>query len=423
MRIAEPLTLPCGHVVKNRIAKAAMSEGLATLEGAPTDDLVRLYRRFAEGGAGMVITGNVVVDARYLERPGNVIVEDDTHLEALRRMAAAANEHGALSVVQVNHPGRQTNRFVHGHPVAPSEGAAVKVLQSFAPPRALTGPEVLDVIARFVRTALVLERAGFGGVQIHAAHGYLLSQFLSPLTNRRTDEWGGSLAGRAKVLLEIVRQVRARVAKDFVVGVKVNSADFQRGGFDDGEAMELMQMLSREGVDFVEISGGNYESPALLFGGDDGASERTVAREAYFLEFAERARKITDVPLMVTGGFRTLDGMNAAVEGGAAALVGLARPLALDPALPARLLRGECTRIDVPRPFSGKKPWHSLAESAFYGAQLARLGAGQSPDLHASYILSMVVQVVGDVIRALARRAYGIGRDLPEHRRLVEGAT
>lgn len=423
MQIAAPLTLPSGRVVKNRIAKAAMSEGLATLEGAPTEDLTRLYRRFAEGGAGMIITGNVVVDARYLERPGNVIVEDETHLEALRRMAAAANEHGALSVVQVSHPGRQTNRFVHGHPVAPSEGAAVKVLQSFAPPRALTEPEVLDVIARFVRTSLVLEQAGFGGVQIHAAHGYLLSQFLSPLTNRRTDAWGGSLEGRARVLLEIVRQVRARAAKGFVVGVKVNSADFQRGGFDDGEAMEVLRMLAREGVDFVEISGGNYESPALLFGNDEGASERTVAREAYFLEFAERAREVTRVPLMVTGGFRTLAGMNAAVESGAAALVGLARPLALDPALPRQLLAGERTSIDVPRPFSGKKPWHSLAESAFYGAQLARLGAGQAPDLHASYILSMVMQVVGDVVRALARRAYGIGRESPEHRRLAEGAA
>ncbi len=423
MRIADPLTLPCGRVVKNRIAKAAMSEGLATLEGAPTEELIRLYRRFAAGGAGLVLTGNVMVDARYLERPGNVIVEDETHLDGLRRMAQAASEHGALSVVQVSHPGRQTNRFVHAHPVAPSEGGAVKVLQSFAPPRALTAAEVHDVVARFVRTAALLEQAGFGGVQIHAAHGYLLSQFLSPLTNRRTDAWGGSLEARAKALLDIVRQVRARVAKTFVVGVKVNSADFQRGGFDDDDAMELLRMLSREGVDFVEISGGNYESPALLFGGDDDKSERAVAREAYFLEFAERARKVTDVPLMVTGGFRSVLGMNAAVESGAAALVGLARPLALDPALPNVLLRGERTAIDVPRPFSGKKAWHSLAESAFYGAQLARLGAGQAPDLNASYTLSMIVQVVGDVIRALARRAYGIGRERPEHRRLMQGAA
>jgi 2,4-dienoyl-CoA reductase-like NADH-dependent reductase (Old Yellow Enzyme family) len=402
MLLGSPFRLSAsGRALPNRIGKAAMSEGLSSLAGAPTPALTRLYRRFAAGNPGLIITGNVAVDARFLERPGNVVVEDERHLAALMEMATAAKERGALCLAQISHAGRQTQRFTYSSPVAPSAGAAVNVMHGFARPRALSGAEVVDVVARFTRSARVLERAGFDGVQLHAAHGYLLSQFLSPLLNRRTDEWGGDLRGRARVLIEIVRCIRRACGPRFVVAVKVNSNDFQRGGFEGDEAATLLGMLEHEGVDLVEISGGNYESPAQLFGVPS-------AREAYFLAFAEEARTVTKLPLMLTGGFRTRAAMHAALASGAVDVIGLARPVALDPDAPRKLLDGTSDRLDLPPVPSGKRPWHGLAESAFFGAQLLRLGQGREADPGASSTLALVRQVAGDVVLAYRRRLRGI---------------
>lgn len=400
--LTDAFTLPAsGRVLPNRLAKAAMSEGLASHEGAPTEALIKLYERFAESGVGLMITGNVAVDPRYLERPENVVVEDDRDLPALERYARAAKSGGALVVAQISHAGRQTNRFTYGTPVGPSEVAAVKVLQSFAKPRALTDEEVRDIVDRFARTASVLARAGFDGVQIHAAHGYLLSQFLSPLTNRRTDAWGGDIAGRARLLIEIVRRVRAVTEPSFVVAVKLNSADFQKGGFDDEDSAAVLAMLERERVDLVEISGGNYESPALLFG-------QGSPREAYFLTFAEAAKKATKLPLMLTGGFRTRGAMDAALASGAVDIVGIARPVAFDPRAPRDLLAGKRDRLPTNPVQSGKRQWHALAQTAFYGKQIVRLGAGKEVDPNVSSFWAMVWQVSHDVRVGLTRRLKGI---------------
>lgn len=256
MTLDRPLSLAHGLSLPNRIAKAAMSERLADPVGTPTEALVRLYRRWSEGGTGLLITGNVMVDARAIGETGNVILEDDAQLDAFRAWAHAAKSAGARVWMQINHPGRQSPRNLSRRPVAPSAIGLKGMGGAFAKPRALLEEEIFDIIARFARTAALAERAGFDGVQIHGAHGYLLSQFLSPRTNLREDAWGGDAERRRRFPLEVVRAVRAAVSSDFSVGLKLNSADFQRGGFDEDESMAFVEALSDTGVDLLEISGG-----------------------------------------------------------------------------------------------------------------------------------------------------------------------
>jgi len=402
MNVALPLRLPSGLVLRNRIAKAAMTEGLADRHGLPGSRLERLYQRWARGGAGLLITGNAMVDGRYLERAGNVIIEDAGVDQALAAWSAAARK-GCAALVQLSHAGRQANRFTCRQPVAPSQGPPVKVLASFARPRAMTPLEIEATVERFTFAAEACRRAGFDGVQIHAAHGYLLAQFLSPLTNRRTDEWGGRLENRARLLLAVVRAVRARTGAAFTLAVKINSADFQRGGFSEEDSLEVVRWLDGEGIDLLEISGGNYESPALLLG--PGLRESTVAREVYFLEFARRVRAVTRLPLMVTGGFRSAATMEAALAEDALDLVGLARPLALDPDFPARLLSGQVERSEV-RPLRVKsKVFAFLAEASWYGDQIERMADGLDPNPAISPYASIVRYLTWQTARGLRHRA------------------
>ena len=278
----------------------------------------------------------------------------------------------------------------------------MKVLASFARPRAMTPMEVEETVGRFASAAEACQRAGFDGVQVHAAHGYLLAQFLSPLTNRRGDRWGGSLENRARLLLEVVRAIRARTGPRFTLAVKLNSADFQRGGFSEEDSLEVVRWLDGEGIDLLEVSGGNYESPALLLGPD--VRESTVAREAYFLEFARRVRGVTRMALMVTGGFRSLAAMEAALGEGALDLVGLARPLALDPELPARLLSGQVDRSGV-RPLRVKNRMLAMtAEASWFGDQLGRLAEGLDPDPGISPYGSIARYLVTEPLRGLRHR-------------------
>jgi 2,4-dienoyl-CoA reductase-like NADH-dependent reductase (Old Yellow Enzyme family) len=332
LKLADPLPLACGLVLENRLAKAAMTEQLAK-DATPGERHRRLYQRFARGGVGLSITGNVMVHRDQREHPRNVVIDDQTPREALQAWAEDAR--GCPLVAQLSHPGRQA-LYAKPGPVSPSGIALQGLGPFFRPPRALAPEEIDEIVGRFANAARICEEAGFAGVQIHAAHGYLVSQFLSPLANQRTDGWGGSLENRARFLLEILRAVRAAVRPGFALLVKLNSADFQRGGFDEGDALAVMGMLAGLGVDLLEISGGSYEAPAMV-----GLKDSTRAREAYFLSFAERARSATAIPLMVTGGFRTPAAMEEAVASGAVDVVGLARPLALEPDLPRRILAGD----------------------------------------------------------------------------------
>lgn len=345
--IVDPITLPCGVRLKNRLVKAAMTEGLADERNRATRRLETVYRRWAAGGAGLLLTGNVQIDRRYLERPGNVAIDgaqDAAAMRALEAFAAAATGNGAEIIVQLSHAGRQTPIYVNRTPVAPSGVGLDLPGGQFGTPRALTGDEIEEVIDRFANAASVCKAAGFSGVQIHAAHGYLISEFLSPKANRRDDQWGGSLDNRARLLLRTVAVVRAKVGSGFPVAVKLNSADFQKGGFSFDECLQVIEWLNEEGIDFLEISGGSYEQPKMMdIEGMEAPEEQrssTKAREAYFLLYAEEAARVAKMPLMVTGGFRSRAAMDEAIASGAADLIGIARPMCVDPDICAKLLSG-----------------------------------------------------------------------------------
>ena len=347
--IADSLTLPCGAVLPNRLAKAAMTEGLADPQGRATPELERLYGLWADGGSGLLISGNVQIDRDHLERPGNVIIQgpqDEAALAGLRAMASAGTRAGGHIWMQISHAGRQTQVTVNPHPKAPSAVAVGLPGKQFGVPEALTEAEILDLIERFGHAAEIAKETGFTGVQIHAAHGYLLSQFLSPRANLRSDQWGGSLENRARMLLAVVARVRAGVGPAFPIGVKLNSADFQKGGFAFEDSMVVARWLQDAGVDLLEISGGSYEQPAMMdiqgMEAPDApkVAASTAAREAYFVDFAKTMRASLTMPLLVTGGFRTRRAMNMALETGGADVIGLGRPLCVDTAGPARLLAG-----------------------------------------------------------------------------------
>ena len=347
--LAQTLSLPCGAQLVNRLAKAAMTEGLATAKGVPTPELARLYGLWSDGGAGLLLTGNIQIDADHLERPGNVVIDREPDAElrkALAEWAAAGTRNGNHLWAQISHAGRQTMKMVNRHPKAPSAVKLGVPGGQFGQPVALTGEEIVDIVRRFGICAAAVKQAGFTGVQVHAAHGYLLSQFLSPRSNQRTDEYGGELANRARVLLEVIAAVREAVGPKFPVAVKLNSADFQKGGFAFEDSLQVAHWLQEAGVDLIEISGGTYEQPKLL--GVEGVEEEerqnvaqsTLMREAYFVDFALAMREQVSIPLMVTGGFRQRAAMEQAVDDGAADVIGLGRPMCVMTNAPSRLLSG-----------------------------------------------------------------------------------
>ncbi len=397
--LSNPLTLPCGLVIPNRVAKSSMTEALSDRDDQPGEALVRLYSRWAKSGAGLLLTGNIGIDVDHVVRAGDVVSIEGAPLEPWTAWAKAASAHGAKTMVQICHAGRQTLRYVNQHPIGPSAVAGVRKFKAFAPPRAATEDEILEVIRRYGVAAKRIEAAGFDGAQVHGAHGYLLSQFLSPLTNLRTDAWGGPVENRARLLLEAVREVRRNVSPKFAVAVKLNSADFQRGGFTEEDSLQVVKLLSNEGVDLLEISGGSYEQ-AASFG--EGVSASTKSREAYFLEFARKVRKVSPLPVMLTGGFRTADGANAALAENALDLVGIARPMAVVPELPLALLQGKA--VEIPAYPHIHKRFDSAAELAWYSIQLVRMSEGLDPDPQLSSWKALAMQMSGDLVRALSRR-------------------
>ncbi|HSX68385.1 NADH:flavin oxidoreductase/NADH oxidase family protein [Nocardioides sp.] len=377
--LSQPFALRDGIVIPNRLAKGALSESLARRDHTPGTRLKNLYRRWADNGLGLVITGNVMIDRRAIGEPGNVVVDDDRAFDDVVEWAQIIKAGGATALAQINHPGRQAPRTLTPQPVAPSAVALSGTAGMFAEPRELTHDEILDIIRRFATTAGILVRAGFDGVQIHGAHGYLVSQFLSPLANLRTDEWGGTSEKRRRFVLEIARAIRAEIGPEAILAIKLNSADFQRGGFSEDESLEVVKALAAEGIDLLEISGGTYSSAAML-GVDPSLKESTRRREAYFLDYAERVRaELPGLPLMLTGGFRSVESMNEAVVSGAVDLVGLGRPLAVEPDVPGQLLDGTVTRSSVTPKRSGIKVIDNLTELTAYTVQMWRMADGREP--------------------------------------------
>ena len=404
--ITDKLDLPCGVEIKNRICKGAMTEGLADAQNRATSHHVNLYDRWSSGGAGILLTGNVQVDHRFLERPGNVVIEGQQTNEQLSRLisyAEAGTKNDTHLWMQISHAGRQTPALVAETPVAPSEVQLQMPGAQFGKPRALSHEEILDIIQKFAHCANIAQDTGFTGVQIHGAHGYLISEFLSPDINLREDEWGGTLEKRAKFLIETVRSVRKAVGVNFPVSLKLNSADFQKGGFSHEDAIQVATWLNEEGLDLLEISGGTYEQPHLV-GIDMGLNperaekrrESTIAREAYFLDYAKDIRTIFNGPLMVTGGFRSTKGMNNALNENACDVIGIARPFCIDPDIANKLLNNNVSEtptlektmqlgpgwLGLNSPFSVIKGINGWGQQAFWCLNLIRMGEDSDPDLN-----------------------------------------
>ena len=404
MNVFDKLILRNGSTVPNRIAKAAMEENMADADHAPSEALMRLYMAWAEGGAGLLMTGNVMVDSRAMTGPGGVVLEDARHLDRFKRWARVGRSKGAQFWLQINHPGRQMPANLGQPTWAPSAVSMNlgNMSKHFNTPQAMTQEVIKDVIQRFARTAQLGEQAGFTGVEIHAAHGYLLSQFLSPLSNQRTDAWGGPLENRARLLFEIVKAVRAVVSPGFAVAVKLNSADFQRGGFSADDARQVVKLLNELAVDLVELSGGSYEAPAMQGDACDGS---TLAREAYFVEFARDIRAVAKMPVMVTGGIRRRPVAEQVVKSGVD-MVGIGTALAIDPNLPRDWRAGKDSAPAL-LPISWKnKPLASLANMAAVKFQLRKLSRGKATDPKVSPLRALILQQLSNACRVRQYRRW-----------------
>lgn len=372
-----PLVLWSGGTLRNRVVKAAMEEGMAGSSQLPDERLVSLYRCWGDGGAGLLITGNVMVHAEALTGPGGIVLDDRAPLEPFERWAQAGKAGGAAMWMQVSHPGRQVRAEMPGVAWAPSAVAIElgKHSKRFARPVAMTPEQIGATVRGFTTTATLAERAGFDGVEVHAAHGYLISQFLSPLVNHRSDEWGGSLENRARLLLDVIRAIREAVSPTFAVAVKLNSADFQRGGFDELDAARVIEMLGPLGVDLVELSGGSYESPAMSGRPADG---RTAAREAYFLEMAAKLAERSPLPLMLTGGITRCEIAERALSSGVA-LVGMASAMTMTPDLCSRWQEGREATERLPAVTWSDKTLAAAAGQALARHQMRRITRGKHP--------------------------------------------
>jgi len=398
----EPLELPNGVVIPNRLCKAAMEENLCDAGQIPGDRLFTLYRRWAEGGVGLILTGNVMVAPDAMTGPGGVVLQAETDIEPFKRWVDAGKPEGGQLWMQINHPGRQVYEAMGETALSPSNVALDmgNLSKLFAQPRAMTEAEIETLIERFALTSQKAEAAGFTGVQVHAAHGYLISQFLSPLSNRRTDQWGGDISNRSRILIEVIKRIRTVVAPEFCVSVKLNSADFQTGGFSLTDAIAVVESLNTLGVDLVELSGGSYESPAMqgrVAEKEEGRSESTLRREAYFVDFAREVATVATMPIMVTGGILRRSVAESALEkndaGFAVAMLGIARGMAFQPDLPNRWRAGEFD-IALPEVNWKNKTFAALAVMAVTKVQLNRVAGGKKPKKDVSPFWSLLADQV-----------------------------
>ncbi|KAL7266303.1 NADH-dependent flavin oxidoreductase [Rhizina undulata] len=344
--LGEEIVLPfSGLVAPNRFMKGPMTERLSSWDeedldkrGKPTQALIDLYERWGEGQIGVIITGNIMVDPGHLESTGNATLHTnhDNRLEDFRKIAAAGKKHGSLIIAQVSHPGRQTEDKIQPNPVSASDvHLESAIMKNFAKPTPLTKQGIKDIVNKFATVAEYLYQAGFDGIQLHGAHGYLLAQFLATTTNKRTDEYGGSLENRSRIIFEIVEEIRRRVPDTkFSLSIKLNSVEFQSGAFTTEDCRDLCKKLEEYGLDFIDLSGGTYESLAF-----DHVKDSTRRREAFFLEFAELIRPhLQKTKVYVTGGFRTAGGMADAIAQGSCDGIGIGRPLCDEPQLCAKIL-------------------------------------------------------------------------------------
>ena len=373
-----PITLPNGTTIKNRFFKSAMSEGMGTRDFQPKKNIATLYKRWAEGGTGLIITGNIMVDPKGTAEPGNIVFDKNSNIEILKDWAKQGQQHGAKVMVQLNHPGKQVPKTIAKETVAPSTiplGNGLNKL--FSTPRALTTSEVEELVQKFVTSAKVAKEAGFSGVQIHAAHGYLISQFLSPHDNRRTDKYGGSLENRMRFLKEIYLGMREELGKDFTIGIKINSTDFKEDGLTEEDSLKTIIELANLGLDFVEISGGTYERPAMM-----GATSKST-NQVFFAEYSKKLKQKIEIPVVVTGGIRSINVMNTLLNDNTTDFIGIARPLAIDPNIPNKIKQGTYTIVETTRVSTGVKKldkiFGSLLGIVYYQVLMQNIAKGKEP--------------------------------------------
>ena len=373
-----PITLPNETTIKNRFFKSAMSEGMGTREFQPKKNIATLYKRWAEGGTGLIITGNIMVDPKRTAEPGNIVFDKNSNMEILKNWANQGQQHGAKVMVQLNHPGKQAPKTVSKQTVAPSAVPLGNGLNKlFSTPRALTTSEVEELVQKFVTSAKVAKEAGFSGVQIHAAHGYLISQFLSPHDNRRTDKYGGSLENRMRFLKEIYLGMREELGKNFTIGIKINSTDFKEDGLTEEDSLKTIIELANLGLDFVEISGGTYERPAMM-----GATSKST-NQVFFAEYSKKLKQKIDIPVVVTGGIRSINAMNTLLNDNTTDFIGIARPLTIDPNIPNKIKQGTYTIVETTRVSTGVKKldkiFGSLLGIVYYQVLMQNIAKGKEP--------------------------------------------
>ena len=373
-----PITLPNGTTIKNRFFKSAMSEGMGTRDFQPKKNIATLYKRWAEGGTGLIITGNIMVDPKGTAEPGNIVFDKNSNMEILKNWANQGQQHGAKVMVQLNHPGKQAPKTIAKETVAPSAVPLGNGLNKlFSTPRALKTSEVEELVQKFVTSAKITKEAGFSGVQIHAAHGYLISQFLSPHDNRRTDKYGGSLENRMRFLKEIYLGMREELGKNFTIGIKINSTDFKEDGLTEEDSLKTIIELANLGLDFVEISGGTYERPAMM-----GATSKST-NQVFFAEYSKKLKQKIEIPVVVTGGIRSINAMNTLLNDNTTDFIGIARPLTIDPNIPNKIKQGTYTIVETTRVSTGVKKldkiFGSLLGIVYYQVLMQNIAKGKEP--------------------------------------------
>ena len=354
--LQQPLELPCGATLKNRLAKSAMSDSLGDGEGDPTEAQIRLYERWAQGGAALSVIGEVQCGPHYPEKPGNLVLGPKSNQQALQQLSSRGVIEGAHLWPQLGHAGALSHLPI-SKPKGPS-ALDIDGLQCAG----MTMEEIQDLPDMYAKAAKHAKTTGFNGVLVHAGHGFLFSQFLSPLFNHRSDGYGGSIEARSRIIIEVIAAIRRTVGPEFPIGIKINSTDKLQGGLTENDALEVVRLLDKTSIDIIDISGGTY------FPGAPASSEGSSDGGPYFIDFARRAKAVTRIPLMLTGGFETRDQAIAAVQTGTADMVSLARAMVLNPQLPQTWFTAnggdpEFPRFDSP-PRGGVTAWYSMRLTA-----------------------------------------------------------
>jgi 2,4-dienoyl-CoA reductase-like NADH-dependent reductase (Old Yellow Enzyme family) len=331
----EPFNLS-GIELKNRIVRSATYEKRANIDGFVTDVLIDFYKELTKGGVGLIITGNALVHVSGRSVPQMICIHNDHYIDRLRNLTDAIHNLGGKIVIQLVHGGRQCFPVLLGgeRPLAPSEvyDPSTKVM-----PKEMTNENIWEIIEAFGDAARRAMYAGFDGVQIHGAHGYLISEFLSPHTNRRNDYWGGDEERRFHFLEEVYKTMRREVGNNYPIFIKMNANDFIEGGLTPGESLRIAKRLEELGIDAIEISGGMYES------GSKTAQPNILNKdqEAYFREYSRFFKQELNVPIILVGGIRSKDVAEDILQKKDADLIALSRPLIREPDLPNKFLAGK----------------------------------------------------------------------------------